>query len=359
MPNQYKPLSPEDELEPWIKLYYHLGLTDIQIAELTLENFDREVFGLGSIWTRVKQKWFSACKKKWGLKSTQQQAHTIETIAVHVAEIKRCFPNRGLTPLPRPSELRTTSAFLGKKFSLPDICEVSTSFWHRALVAKYLTLTEPEAVKKHRHQKFKRHMFWAAGLNSIWAMDQHNKFIHWMKIWWTNQNPRLIASFYIETACCEKGIPLIMQSDPGSENFGVANAHTLWMRKYQNIKPESHWSILLLFRWLAIPWLQCKLDAWVYQRNMTAHHANRHKILPHGIPELICQQPHHYDSIDFKVVISDALINELEQRWALPAHDVFKLVLDKFVDRIQPLYLNLSEPQVSFDLFWNIFCHLI
>lgn len=34
-------------------------------------------------------------RKKWGLKSTRQQAHTIETIAVHVAEIKRRFPNRG------------------------------------------------------------------------------------------------------------------------------------------------------------------------------------------------------------------------------------------------------------------------
>ena len=161
------------------------------------------------------------------------------------------------------------------------------------------------------------------------------------------------------------GIPLVTQSDPGSENFGVANALTSarhhldpsladtlqhqWMRKHQNIKPESHWSILradwapgfenlldigvqngwydignpleayviffsimylshvfsinfrLLFRWLAIPWLQRELDAWVYQRNMTARRANRHKILPHGIPELIRQQPHRYDSIDFKV----------------------------------------------------------
>ena len=56
------------------------------------------------------------------------------------------------------------------------------------------------------------------------------------------------------------GIPLVTQSDPGSENFGVANAHTnarhrldssladtlqhRWMRKHQNIKPEIHWSIL-------------------------------------------------------------------------------------------------------------------
>jgi hypothetical protein len=54
-------------------------------------------------------------------------------------------------------------------------------------------------------------------------------------------------------------VPLVTQSNPGSENYGVANAHTMirhrldpslsdtlqhrWMRKKQNIKPEINWSI--------------------------------------------------------------------------------------------------------------------
>lgn len=53
-------------------------------------------------------------------------------------------------------------------------------------------------------------------------------------------------------------IPMYTQSDPGTENFGVANMHTMirqfldqalldyiqhrWMRKHQNIKPEIFWS---------------------------------------------------------------------------------------------------------------------
>lgn len=55
------------------------------------------------------------------------------------------------------------------------------------------------------------------------------------------------------------GVPLITQSDPGPENYGVANAHTVirqrldnslrntrqhrFMRKHQNIKSEIQWSI--------------------------------------------------------------------------------------------------------------------
>ena len=34
-------------------------------------------------------------RKKWGLTSTRQQKHTIETIAEDVAEIKQNFPNSG------------------------------------------------------------------------------------------------------------------------------------------------------------------------------------------------------------------------------------------------------------------------
>ena len=58
-------------------------------------------------------------------------------------------------------------------------------------------------------------------------------------------------------------------------------------------------------------------------------------------------------------MISDALLDELQQRWAPPAHEVFKLVPNEFVDHVQLLYLNLGEPQVSFDSFWNIYYHLI
>jgi hypothetical protein len=54
------------------------------------------------------------------------------------------------------------------------------------------------------------------------------------------------------------GIPLITQSDPGGENYGIANCHTAtrqrldpslegtlqhrWMKDKMNIKPEATWS---------------------------------------------------------------------------------------------------------------------
>jgi hypothetical protein len=55
-------------------------------------------------------------------------------------------------------------------------------------------------------------------------------------------------------------MPLVTQSDPGTENYGIANAHTMlcqmydpalqgtlqhrWMRTKKNVKPEITWSQL-------------------------------------------------------------------------------------------------------------------
>jgi hypothetical protein len=162
------------------------------------------------------------------------------------------------------------------------------------MIAEYLRYTEPDAVEKRRRKRFVRKRFICAGVNHIWAQDQHDKwkrfglwfhnsidpfmtYNNWMKVWWTNRQPKLIVSYYIEAArkmggkhswilcivwadiICSLGIPLITQSDGGTENFGTANCHTTarhrldpsladtlqhrWMRNKTNIKSESNWSV--------------------------------------------------------------------------------------------------------------------
>jgi hypothetical protein len=224
-----------------------------------------------------------------------------------------------------------------------------------------------------QHDKFKRYgLFFHVGL------DPYPGVIHWCKVWWTVRNPKLIAHLYLNAAreiggmYCNyliwitlyyyKGIPLITQSDPGTENVNVAYAQTAlrhcvepslngsiqhrWFRKHGNIKPEIHWSVFrrdwsvgfqalldrgvdegyydigdpldlyvqiflrimklliilrLVFRFVFIPFLQREVDAWVHQRNWTKRRADRKKVLPHGIPMLILQKPHKWKAADYKV----------------------------------------------------------
>jgi hypothetical protein len=86
----------------------------------------------------------------------------------------------------------------------------------RPLIMRYLHQTEPDAVKARRRRRFKRRHFFAAGVSDIWAMDQHDKWgprfglwLHngidpfigvnnWLKVWWTNKNPCLIAKYFLD-----------------------------------------------------------------------------------------------------------------------------------------------------------------
>ena len=85
----------------------------------------------------------------------------------------------------------------------------------RATVAKFLKQTEPKAVEHQKARRFRRKRFWSAGVMDILTIDQHDMWkrfglwlhigldpypdrIAWLKVWWCNCNPRLIASYYLE-----------------------------------------------------------------------------------------------------------------------------------------------------------------
>ncbi|KAG2057907.1 hypothetical protein BDR06DRAFT_876939, partial [Suillus hirtellus] len=78
--------------------------------------------------------------------------------------------------------------------------------------------------------------------------------IMWIRVWHSNRNPQLILTYYLET------IQKLGHNDPGTENYGIANAHTMlrqmydpalqgtlqhrWMWTKKNVKPEITWSQL-------------------------------------------------------------------------------------------------------------------
>ncbi|KAH9856452.1 hypothetical protein C2E23DRAFT_811473 [Lenzites betulinus] len=394
--NQYKPRPPDTILKPLVQFYYSLGLSDNHIASSAAKHFDTDKYGLSA--TTVKR-----VRKEWNLRKARKQAHTLESIEPYLVALKARYPDRGSTTLWQ--SLRLTYSV----------------FAPRTLVNQWLRENEPEAVQARKRRKFKRHRFWTAGLNDFWAFDQHDKWrrfglylhlgteptageIKWLKIWWTNSNPKLITRFYLDAVRKAGAIPLITQSDPGSENFGIANAHTFmrhrldpslahtlqhrWMRKHMNIKPEIMWSILnrdwkpgfeatlqlgldngwynpdnplelLVFRWLAVPWLQAELDAWAAQFNMTPRRANRRKVLPQGIPMLISQSPAEYGVLDFKIPIPDTLVNEVEAEWAPPTHPVFELVPGAFGDKASELFTDMGSPALSQENFWVAYLSLL
>ncbi|KAJ3894093.1 hypothetical protein GG344DRAFT_12394, partial [Lentinula edodes] len=200
-------------------------------------------------------------------------------------------------------------------------------------------------------------------------------------------------------------VPLTIMSDPGTENFGVANMHTeirqtldptlhgtlqhRFMRKKKNIKSEINWSVYrrdfapgfedlfnqgnpsrmydpdnnleyLVFCQIAIPFMQQECDAWMNRRNHSKPRADHHKVLPHGIPAMIKKFPHHYGAIDFKIGVPDSLLKKMETKYAPPDHAVFQLTPPEFNQRaVYFLRHTLGSPEINMDSFWDVYQNLL
>jgi hypothetical protein len=80
----------------------------------------------------------------------------------------------------------------------------------------YFAAYEPELVWQCKARQLKWKRFWAAGVNDLFAVDQHNKWLRfglglhtgiepfsgrimWIRVWHSNRNPQLILSYYLPT----------------------------------------------------------------------------------------------------------------------------------------------------------------
>ncbi|KZT57565.1 hypothetical protein CALCODRAFT_433971, partial [Calocera cornea HHB12733] len=341
-------------------------------------------------------------RKALEMSSVRQQRHTLESVHPHIVELRRSYPQAGI---------KRTRDWLSQK----------QIFVSEHLIREYYRRYLPEEILKRKGKRLKRKKFWTPGVFAVVAVDQHDKwqeyglYLHigmevfsgailWLKAWWTNKNPRLICSYYLESCRSHGGVPLLTQSDPGSENNGIANAQSTirqhldpslvgtlqhqWMRGHTNVKPEIRWSQLrreftaqyenlfaagvinqwydkhvclenYIFRWLAIPFLQRNLDAYVRMYNTSKPRADKNKILPLGRPEHILHHPERFgDARNFKVIVTEADIKLAEELYAPPTHSVFQLTSPEFDVQIRRHYRALGEPEVTMDSFWGIYFQL-
>lgn len=393
--NQHKPCPPEDQILPTIRKYWLWGWNDKAILKEVHDTIDSDTYGLSL--TSLKH-----IRKKHAMLSARQQSHTFETIAGPVAEIRRRLPAIGVEDLIHT--LRTD--YDGMRVP-------------RSVLMAYLKLVEPEAVRARRVGRLHRRRFWATGVNDVWSFDQHDKWkrfgimlhlcveiysgkILWLRAWWSNRQPPLIARYYFDTVREHGFTCLITQSDAGREANAVANAHTIlrqkkdpslaeartiqhrWCSKGKNIKPEIKWSVLrrqfspsfeaemergieeeifiqddqlhlLVFRWIAIPWIQAELDNYRLRTNTKRPRADRKKFLPHGVPDHIFEQAHKYEAEDYKIDIENDLLDEVEAIYAPPSHPVFQLVPTWLTPYLDAAYDSVGRPEVSISTLWEVF----
>ncbi|KZT53342.1 hypothetical protein CALCODRAFT_404512, partial [Calocera cornea HHB12733] len=388
---------PDDVLKPLVTKYFQYGYSDVQIVQCVLEDVDAAKNG----WTLGKHT-VRRRRLSWGLLGTRQQSHTIDTIAQHVKAIRYERDDK-------PPGVKRTQDWLRSTLNLRV---------PRQLVAEYNRLYHQEEVRQRKGHRLKRKNFWTAGVFDVFCFDQHDKWgdkyglwlhtgveafsgaILYINVWFTNSNPRLIFRYYLQAVRNYGGIPLLTQSDWGSENNGIANGHSFlhrlldpslvgtlqhqWKPGHTNIKPEGKWSQMrrefspgyerlfqegvsaglchqedpldkYLFRRLAVPFLQRKLDEYVHMYNSSRPRADKNKVLPVGIPNDILEHPARYGAKNFKIHVSKDELCTVEDIYAPSDHPVFELVPPTFETEYQRVYRQLGSPKLAKSNFWPVY----
>ncbi|THU94651.1 hypothetical protein K435DRAFT_899425 [Dendrothele bispora CBS 962.96] len=340
-------LAPLTEIAAPIQKYWDREYDDVKILSILKEEnlFDTEKYGLG-----IRK--FRAYRTELGLVRARTANFTVNDIVNDMIDLRQRHPHAGYLRMKR--ELRAR----GKEVK-------------RSVIQEYMHRYEPDLVRRRIRRRLKCRRFWAAGVNDVWCLDQHDKLkryglaLHicvdpftgkfkWLRVWWTNSNPRLIFGYYLDRVKKDGYIPLVTQSDPGPENFCIAKGHSFirqsldsqlqgtlqhrYMKEKNNLPPEIAWSGLRrdcvpgledilanphvdyscdnppqynVFKWVAIPWFQSELDAYAKLHNSTKRRAQCNKILPHGPPDDIEEHPHRYNALDFKVSMNCTSILEV------------------------------------------------
>ncbi|PBK84317.1 hypothetical protein ARMGADRAFT_1088556 [Armillaria gallica] len=397
MPNQHLPLVPAELILPRLKELwaYEGNMTDVVICEELNKVFDQSKYTLSS---------FKRMRKRLGFLSTRQQNHTVDSISQGMEDLRTRFPKAG---------------YFKMKKGLRVDHNIRVS---RETIKEWIHMEEPDLAARCMRKSLIRKVFYCAGINDLWCIDQHDKWkyrfglclhvcvdpftgvIKWMKIWWNNSNPILICKYYLDVLERTGYGPLLTQSDLGNENGNVARAHTFlqqwadpdlhntlqhrWMAEKKNIPPEIVWSVyrrtcsfgyesilqfgveqgwydpkipleVLVFRYIFIPWLQNELDEYIVKNNTTKKRHNRKVACPNRVPLLVEQAPERFDARDYKVAFSPESIATAWQIYAPKDHPVLKLVPDSFRQHTDLFMAELGHPRVTRERIWDIYLELL
>lgn len=108
----------------------------------------------------------------------------------------------------------------------------------RETVRLLLSVLDPVGVAHRRARKLRRRRYHNPGPNFMWHLDSYDKLkpyglcingcvdgfsrhLMWLKVSFTNSDPKVIASYYIETVKERRGCPQRIRADRGTENVAV------------------------------------------------------------------------------------------------------------------------------------------
>ncbi len=107
--------------------------------------------------------------------------------------------------------------------------------YNRETVRQFLRVLDPEGVEARTHRRFRRRMYTNKGPHYLIHIDGYDKLkpygfaIHgaidgfsrrilWLEIGPTNNDPKVVAQYFVDYVQQIKGVPHIIRTDRGTEN---------------------------------------------------------------------------------------------------------------------------------------------
>ncbi|XP_035990558.1 uncharacterized protein LOC118562959 [Fundulus heteroclitus] len=208
-------------------------------------------------------------------------------IVLSIRTLKRHCRELGLFRRKHHSDLNDVKAFLQQELQHDGQMQGYRWLHLRAVqnglvvqqdtIRQIIKFLDPEGVELRRTRRLRRRQYNTKGPNALWHMDSYDKlkpygigingcidgfsrFVLWMEAYTTNNDPKVVANYFIECVTRLGGCPERIRADNGTENGNVANMqvflrrnHTdsfakdssfIYGRSTANQRIESWWGIL-------------------------------------------------------------------------------------------------------------------
>lgn len=251
-------------------------------------------------------------------------------------------------------------------------CKGKLRFYYRDAVLEYQHLLDPEGVQSRSRHCLVRREYMNKGPNFLIHIDGYDKIkrygfaIHgaicgfsrrilWLKVARTNNDPQVIAGYFLEYVTEIKGVPRCIRMDAGTENVKVidmqkalrwhhsdrcagdrsvivGSSHTnqrieawwrqlrrmcvnFWMENFAKMEDEQVFSTaetldIELLRFCFMKVLQNELD--IVRKDWNEHRVRQQGHIATGKPEILFKHPELYGAIDYKHPVNEADIKAFE-----------------------------------------------
>lgn len=120
-----------------------------------------------------------------------------------------------------------------------------------------LQALDPEGALRHKHRRLHRRQYVSDGPNSCWHLDGYDKLkpfglcisgcidgfsrkLIWLKVYRTNNDPKIIAGYYIEAIEANNACPEQVRGDCGTENVIVKRFQNHLLRHNANTSKKPY-----------------------------------------------------------------------------------------------------------------------